>query len=87
VLAEAIGKPATVALRGRYRLGDIRHAAADMTAYEALFGRWQPLPIEAGVREYVDWLLGQPARASARLDASLGEMEREGLLLRSTQGT
>lgn len=70
----------TVLWSGRFRIGDIRHAVADMSRYESLFGKWTPTPLEEGLRQYLSWYLGQVPLSDADLQASLKEIEQKGLL-------
>ena len=79
-IAQLTNKQPTVKISGRFRVGDIRHAVADMTRYETLLGRWNPTSLEQGLRQYLDWYLGQVPPAEADLQASLAEMEQKGLL-------
>ena len=79
-IAQLTDKQPTVKISGRFRIGDIRHAVADMSHYETLLGRWNPTSLEQGLRQYLDWYLGQIPPAEADLQASLAEMEQKGLL-------
>ena len=79
-IAQLTDKQPTVKVSGRFRVGDIRHAVADMTRYETLLGRWNPTSLEQGLRQHLDWYLGQIPPAEADLQASLAEMEQKGLL-------
>ncbi|QZZ22103.1 NAD-dependent epimerase/dehydratase family protein [Leptothermofonsia sichuanensis E412] len=80
-IAELVDKSVNYTISGRFRVGDIRHAVADMSAYERLFGSWKPTPLKAGLAQYLEWYLGQKPLSPAVLQASLKEMERTGLLL------
>lgn len=80
-IAEIVGKPAQYKVSGRFRVGDIRHAVADMNHYETLFGSWSPTSLKAGLSQYLEWYLGQEPVSYSALQASLKEMERTGLLL------
>jgi dTDP-L-rhamnose 4-epimerase len=64
-----------------YRLGDVRHASAEMSAYEEMLGPWRPTALRDGLAEYLDWFMKQPATEGAALDVSLSEMSSRGLLL------
>jgi len=79
-IAHLTVKQPTVKISGRFRVGDIRHAVADMNRYETLLGSWNPTSLEQGLRQYLDWYLGQIPPAEADLQASLAEMEQKGLL-------
>lgn len=80
-IAEIVNKPAEYAVSGRFRVGDIRHAVADMGQYKAVFGQWSPTSLKDGLAQYLDWYLGQEPLSQDALQASLKEMERTGLLL------
>lgn len=83
ILARLTGRNPIVSCGGRYRLGDVRHASADMTAYEAIFGPWQPVTLGVGLAEYVKWFLAQPAASSAALAASVEELATKRVLLKT----
>lgn len=80
-IAALLNKPADYSVSGRFRVGDIRHAVADMSYYETLFGSWSPTSLKAGLSQYLEWYLGQEPLSHTVLQASLQEMERTGLLL------
>lgn len=80
-IAEIVDKPAQYTVSGRFRVGDIRHAVADMNHYRSVFGSWVPTSLKDGLTQYLDWYLGQEPLSQATLQASFKEMERTGLLL------
>ncbi len=80
-IAELVDKVASYTISGRFRVGDIRHAIADMGRYESLFGPWSPTPLKVGLGHYLEWYLGQKPLSYDELQASFREMERTGLLL------
>lgn len=84
-IAELVGKPVNYTISGRFRVGDIRHAVADMSTYESLLGSWSPTSLKAGLAQYLAWYLEQKPLNPTVLQASFKEMERTGLLL-SKQG-
>lgn len=79
LLGDLTGRTPAVAISGRYRVGDIRHARADMRAYELAFGSWRARGLADGLREYLDWYVTQPA-ASAAPARALDELQQHGLL-------
>jgi dTDP-L-rhamnose 4-epimerase len=79
-VAKLTDKQPTIEISGRFRVGDIRHAVADMHRYESLLGGWNPTSLEQGLRQYLDWYLAQIPPSEASLQASLAEMEQKGLL-------
>jgi dTDP-L-rhamnose 4-epimerase len=84
-IAEIVGKSAKYTISGRFRVGDVRHAIADMEHYKDLLGSWSPTSLKAGLVQYLEWYLDQKPVSHETLQASFKEMERTGLLL-SKQG-
>ena len=80
-LAQLLNKPANFTVSGRFRVGDIRHAVADMGHYETILGKWQPTSLKDGLSNYLAWYLNQKPLSSQTLQDSLKEMEQKGLLL------
>ncbi|MBW4469136.1 MAG: NAD-dependent epimerase/dehydratase family protein [Stenomitos rutilans HA7619-LM2] len=80
-ISEIVGKPAQYTVSGRFRVGDIRHAVADMSHYKTVFGPWIPTSLKDGLIQYLDWYLGQEPLSQSALQASFKEMEQTGLLL------
>jgi dTDP-L-rhamnose 4-epimerase len=80
-IAKLLGKPANYRVSGRFRVGDIRHAIADLSRYEASFGAWQPTSLADGLARYLDWYLLQAPLDPGALQTSLSEMAQKGLLL------
>ncbi|HEY9596540.1 MAG TPA: NAD-dependent dehydratase, partial [Cyanophyceae cyanobacterium] len=81
-IAEVIGKKADYTISGRFRVGDVRHAIADMEHYKTLLGQWTPTSLKDGIAQYLQWYLGQEPLEQATLEASLREMEQKGLLMK-----
>ncbi|MFB2878043.1 NAD-dependent epimerase/dehydratase family protein [Floridanema aerugineum] len=80
-IAEVIGKKAEYTISGRFRVGDVRHAIADMENYKTTLGHWTPTSLKEGISQYLKWYLNQEPLEQATLEASLREMEQKGLLL------
>ncbi|MGA7938080.1 MAG: NAD-dependent epimerase/dehydratase family protein [Kovacikia sp.] len=80
-IAQLVDKKTDFRISGRFRVGDIRHAIADMAQYKALFGTWEPTSLQAGLAQYLEWYLGQEPVSQETLQTSFKEMERTGLLL------
>lgn len=57
VIERAVGRKAVIEFRPE-RSGDVRHSQADNERLRSLFGDLQPVPLEAGVAETVDWMRG-----------------------------
>ncbi len=81
LLAELTGRDPMVDCRGRYRVGDVRHASADMSTYESTLGPWRPATLRDGLTDYLNWFMEQPEAGGDALDASLSEMSSRKLLL------
>jgi dTDP-L-rhamnose 4-epimerase len=79
-IAHLTQKKPIVKFSGRFRVGDIRHAVADMSHYKSLLGEWKPTNLEKGLREYLNWYLQQIPPSEVALQASIQEMEKKGLL-------
>lgn len=80
-IAEVIGKKAEYKISGRFRVGDVRHAIADMERYKTLLSEWTPTSLKEGIAQYLEWYLGEEPLEQATLEASLQEMEQKGLLM------
>ncbi|BAU66925.1 NAD-dependent epimerase/dehydratase [Stanieria sp. NIES-3757] len=80
-IAQLVNKPVNYTISGRFRVGDIRHAIADMSHYETLLGKWQPTSLTDGLAQYLEWYLKQEPLSQSALQASFKEMEQTGLLL------
>jgi dTDP-L-rhamnose 4-epimerase len=78
-IVAAAGSPSTVAVGGQFRVGDIRHAVADLSlATEAL--NYRPaVPFVAGIQDLVAWVAGEGA-APDRGGVAARELARRGLL-------
>ncbi|MDY7006342.1 MAG: NAD-dependent epimerase/dehydratase family protein [Cyanobacteriota bacterium] len=85
LIAKISGKKVAVNYSGRFRIGDIRHAVADMSQYKSVFGAWQPTSLEQGLRKYWEWYIEQDPLSEGALSASLKEMEDNKLLLQREQ--
>lgn len=81
-ISAAAQKPVDVTYSGRFRVGDIRHAVADMTAYDRIFAR-QSTSLTEGLKAYLDWYASQKPLSDEALSASFKEMEEKKLLLNS----
>ena len=68
---------------GEFRVGDIRHAAADISRTCAALGSIAFTPFDPGVQRLVDWALSAPVdrEAEQRYRGSLQQMKQVGLFL------
>lgn len=80
-IAHLLNKSANFTISGRFRVGDIRHAVADMSHYEMILGKWEPTSLRDGLSQYLAWYLNQKPLNPTTLQDSLKEMEHKGLLL------
>ena len=82
-IAAISSRTLTIKYSGRFRVGDIRHAVADMSQYESIFGEWQPTSLAEGIDSYLKWYIEQDPLSEGTLSASFQEMEKQKLLLES----
>jgi dTDP-L-rhamnose 4-epimerase len=72
-----------VIVSGQYRLGDIRHNYADMSAIGQLLAFSPKVPLEEGVERFVRWVKTQPIAkngAEDGLDRANRELIERGLM-------
>lgn len=55
----ATGRVPDIVCRGRFRLGDVRHALADMASPPDVLAPWEPRPLSMGLIDYVSWVAAQ----------------------------
>jgi dTDP-L-rhamnose 4-epimerase len=82
-IALVVGDAPGVKCSGRFRIGDVRHAVADMQRYREVFGSWAPTALRTGLQRYFTWYLSQPHVTNGLLQTSLSALERKGLLGRA----
>jgi dTDP-L-rhamnose 4-epimerase len=82
-LGQALGREPRYKVSGQFRVGDIRHAAADITRLRATLGAREFTSFAAGVQQLVDWALRTPldGEAEQRYRHSLQHMSAAGLFL------
>ncbi len=83
LIAKISERKLAIKYSGRFRVGDIRHALADMRQYESVFGEWKPTSLEEGIGCYLKWYLEQEPLSEGVLSKSLKEMEDKKLLMES----
>ncbi len=75
LLAEAMGSVTQPHITGEFRVGDIRHNFADISALESTFGFTPAISLEEGIGRFAEWVKTQPLpedlleRANAELKA------------------
>lgn len=60
LLKQAYGSDSTLNVTGDFRSGDIRHCYADLTRAQDLLKFSPAVSLDAGIREFCDWVLTQP---------------------------
>jgi dTDP-L-rhamnose 4-epimerase len=78
-MAAVLGREIEPEVVGKYRVGDIRHCFADVTAAARGLGYEPRIRFEDGLRELAEWLAGQTAEDRV-LDASR-ELQARGLTM------
>jgi dTDP-L-rhamnose 4-epimerase len=86
VIAKVLNKKPVIKYSGSFRLGDIRHAVADVTLLKKVFPKWSPTSLEKGLKSYVKWYLQQNPPSTEILESSLKEMRDKGLCLQTEKG-
>lgn len=66
-LAAALGTEARTVVSGRYRLGDVRHAVADVSRLRAGLGEAPATTVRQGLEAFVSWAQENPESASDEL--------------------
>ena len=79
LLADALGKPRNLRVTGEYRLGDIRHNAADITRLRALLGFTPQVDLATGIGRFARWAAGEELPED-RLDHANAELRQRGLM-------
>ncbi len=60
-LSDCLGESIPAEITGKYRVGDIRHCFADITAARKILGYWPRYRFSDGISELVAWLRSQTA--------------------------
>jgi dTDP-L-rhamnose 4-epimerase len=79
LLKERFGGKVQPVISGQYRLGDIRHGYADLTAIRTRLGFFPQVSLDHGLDSFVDWVKKQPVE-SDRLDIATQELVVRGLM-------
>ena len=77
-LIEKYGIQVPMNVSGNYRLGDIRHNYADITAARTILGFEPKWNFSDGIGEFVKWVNAQDVQED-KYEASIEEMKRKGL--------
>jgi dTDP-L-rhamnose 4-epimerase len=79
LLKERLGGENQIVVSGQYRLGDIRHGYADMSAIRAKLGFVPEVSLEQGLDRFVAWVRTQPVEPD-RLSTATQELLARGLM-------
>ena len=80
LLGERFGSTTDPVISGQYRLGDIRHAIADLTTIQARLGFEPLISLEEGLDRFAEWVKTQPVEPD-RLAGATQELLERGLIL------
>ena len=84
LLSDRFGSKAERVISGQYRLGDIRHALADLAAIQARLGFEPLISLEEGLNRFVTWVKTQPVEPD-RLAGATQELVERGLIPESVR--
>jgi dTDP-L-rhamnose 4-epimerase len=79
MLVKVFAGASRVQVTGQFRVGDIRHCYADLTAVRDATGFEPQVSLEAGLRGFADWVLSQPLPED-RLAQANTELKTRGLM-------
>jgi dTDP-L-rhamnose 4-epimerase len=79
LLAKRLGAKTPPVISGQYRLGDIRHGYADLTAIRACLQFAPEISLDEGLTRFVEWVKVQPVEPD-RLDQATAELAARGLM-------
>ncbi|MBZ5654390.1 MAG: NAD-dependent epimerase/dehydratase family protein [Acidobacteriia bacterium] len=79
LLQERFGVQIQPVISGQYRLGDIRHGYADLTAIRSRLGFAPEVSLDEGLTRFVEWVKAQPLQLD-RLDRASAELMARGLM-------
>jgi len=79
LLEERFGVKTQPLISGQYRLGDIRHGYADLTAIRSRLGFAPQVSLDEGLTRFVEWVKTQPLEPD-RLDQAAAELRARGLM-------
>jgi dTDP-L-rhamnose 4-epimerase len=79
LLADALGKSRNLRVTGEYRLGDIRHNAADIGRLRELVGYEPQVDLADGIARFARWAASEELQED-RLDRANAELRERGLM-------
>ncbi len=78
VLLKLYGSKLKPSVANKFRAGDVRHCASDLTKARTLLGYEPKVSFEAGMRQLVAW--GQGVQATDGFEKAYGELKSKGLV-------
>lgn len=75
-----LNKKPHIKFSGRFRLGDIRNAVANIDCLRNIFDNWSPTAITKGMQQYVQWYTKQEHVLHSNVEPTLVEMQQRGFL-------
>lgn len=78
-LSRAFGAKPDTRVTGEYRLGDIRHNAADVTRLHSLLGHTPQVDLQTGLNRFAAWVGGQ-ALPEDQLEKAKAELVAKGMM-------
>lgn len=79
LLRQHFGAAAQPVTSGQYRVGDVRHGYADLTAIRSCLQFEPEVPLERGLTRFVEWVKTRPLEPD-RLEAASAELAARGLM-------
>ena len=79
LLSDALGRTRNLRVTGEYRLGDIRHNAADITRLRDVLGFEPQVDLPGGIGRFARWAAGEDLPED-RLDQANAELRERGLM-------
>jgi len=79
LLSDALGRPRNLRVTGEYRLGDIRHNAADITRLRAILDFSPQIDLATGIGRFARWAASEELPED-RLDNANAELRERGLM-------
>jgi dTDP-L-rhamnose 4-epimerase len=78
MLQSLLGTSVSIAVSGKFRVGDIRHNVADLTRIRGLLGYKPTIAFEEGLRQFIRWVKSEGIPAD-HYQRSIRELEAKGL--------
>ena len=85
LIGAKLGKAPLIRISGLYRLGDIRHAVADLSLLREIVSNWNPISLEDGLTDYLAWFVQQPNISSSFDHEAMMHLMKNAALLECNQ--